>query len=410
MLAQVFQSDWWTYQHLPIVVFIFAFGACVGSFVNVVVYRLPRGMSLTTPPSRCPTCGARLRFFSENLPIIGWFLLRGRCRYCKAPISPEYMIVELLMAGLFAATYIMFYMVSPDTPIWGGIGGEWWYAHHTVGLFRTWPIFIAVVFMMAGLIAMTLIDARTFLIPIQIPVFVTVTAFIAYPLQALMPLHPRDPTLWPIPATDWAWFAIAAGGMLGVLVSAALLRMGKLSYSFADYEEYLEEDQVLGDYPHARREMWVEVTFLLPCIFGLIIGWFVGLMLPAGSPPVLVQALGGTILGYIVGGGLIWAIRILGTFAFGREAMGLGDVHLLAAVGAVLGAVDPVWIFFIAPFSGLAWHFVAMGASSVLRSPRRELPYGPHLAIATFVVIAMRGVFQELQATFLPWLPMAGLH
>lgn len=409
MIAQIFPT-WWVYQHLPIVLFIFAFGACVGSFINVVIYRLPRGMSLTTPPSRCPTCGAKLKFFSENLPILGWFLLRGKCRYCRAPISAQYMIVEVFMAVLFTALYVTFYMVHPDTPWWGSVGSEWWYSFHGVGFFRTWPAFIALAFLLAGLVAMTVIDARTFLIPIQIPVFITITAFIAYPLQSLLPLHRRDPSLWPMPATDWQWFAIALGGMIGIMIGVILLRLGKLSYSFADYEQYVEQDQVLGDYPHARREMWVEVTFLLPCILGIMLGWFAGFSLPAEPPPVFVQALGGSMMGYIVGGGLIWSVRILGTLAFGREAMGLGDVHLLAAIGAVLGAVDPIWIFFIAPFSGLIWHFASAGASSIFRSARPELPYGPHLAFAMFVLIALRPMFNDLQATFLPFVSLPGLH
>ena len=76
MLAQAV----WVFNHLPIMVFIFMFGACVGSFVNVVNYRIPAGMSVSSPPSRCPTCGARLSFFRDNVPILGWIMLRGRCR------------------------------------------------------------------------------------------------------------------------------------------------------------------------------------------------------------------------------------------------------------------------------------------------------------------------------------------
>jgi len=408
MPAQLFPT-WWVYQHVPIMLFVFAFGACVGSFLNVVIYRLPRGMSLSTPPSRCPTCGAKLRFFTENLPILGWFLLRGRCRYCGVKISSQYMIVELLMAIVFIAAYAILYLIHPDTPWLGQIGSAWWEPYHGMGFFRTWPIYIAVMFMVSGLVAMTVIDARTFTIPIQIPVFVTLAGFIAFALQGLLPLHPREPVLWPIPATDWTWFMVSSGGMLGLVISMVLLRLGKLRYSFADYDEYVEEGEILGDYPHARREMWVELAFLLPCFIGLGLGWLVASLLPDTSPPVFIQAIGGSMLGYLVGGALVWGVRILGTFGFGREAMGMGDVHLLAAVGAVLGAADPVWIFFLAPFSGLLWHIVASGLSSVLKSPRRELPYGPHLAIATVALLVARPFFDDIQGTFLPWLPSPGL-
>ena len=80
----------WVYQHVPSLLFVIGVGACVGSFLNVVVYRLPAGMSVISPPSRCPSCGVRLKFFTENLPIIGWFLVRGKCRTCGTKVSPQY--------------------------------------------------------------------------------------------------------------------------------------------------------------------------------------------------------------------------------------------------------------------------------------------------------------------------------
>src|SRR5688572_16956781 len=111
---------WWWLQHLPLALFVFCFGACVGSFINVVIYRLPAGMSVISPPSRCPICGARLKFFHENLPILGYFFVRGKCRYCKAPISAQYMIIELLMALAFLGLYAAFFMVRPSSHWWWG--------------------------------------------------------------------------------------------------------------------------------------------------------------------------------------------------------------------------------------------------------------------------------------------------
>jgi len=79
-----------------------AFGAIVGSFLNVCIYRLPRNRSIVWPASACPSCRRSLSWF-ENVPIVSYLLLRGRCRTCRAPISVRYPIVELITAVLFAA-------------------------------------------------------------------------------------------------------------------------------------------------------------------------------------------------------------------------------------------------------------------------------------------------------------------
>jgi leader peptidase (prepilin peptidase)/N-methyltransferase len=93
-------------------VFAGVFGAIIGSFLNVVIYRLPLGQSLVTPPSRCPKCGYRLRWY-DNIPIFGWLLLGGRCRECKNKISIQYPIVELITAVFFA----IIVWVTPPGPL-----------------------------------------------------------------------------------------------------------------------------------------------------------------------------------------------------------------------------------------------------------------------------------------------------
>ena len=81
-------------------------GAVVGSFENVVAYRLPRGESLSHPPSRCPNCGQPVKPY-DNIPVLSWLLLRGRCRHCKQPISPRYPIVEAGTALLCALVVVV---------------------------------------------------------------------------------------------------------------------------------------------------------------------------------------------------------------------------------------------------------------------------------------------------------------
>ena len=84
------------------------FGLLLGSFLNVVIYRLPRGQSLVTPPSTCPGCGSRIRPV-DNIPVLSWILLGGKCHKCGAPISIQYPLVEL-------ATGLLFLLVAALTP------------------------------------------------------------------------------------------------------------------------------------------------------------------------------------------------------------------------------------------------------------------------------------------------------
>ena len=86
---------------------VFAFGLCFGSFLNVCIYRLPRGKSVVAPRSACPHCGRPILFY-DNLPVLSWLILRGKCRSCKQPISPRYLVVELLIGALFLACYLHF--------------------------------------------------------------------------------------------------------------------------------------------------------------------------------------------------------------------------------------------------------------------------------------------------------------
>lgn len=86
---------------------MFVLGLAFGSFLNVCIYRMPRGLSVVRPRSACPGCSHPIAFY-DNLPVLSWLILGGRCRHCKTRISPRYLLIELLTGVLFAACYWYF--------------------------------------------------------------------------------------------------------------------------------------------------------------------------------------------------------------------------------------------------------------------------------------------------------------
>jgi leader peptidase (prepilin peptidase)/N-methyltransferase len=366
---------------LPWLILFTVWGACIGSFLNVVIHRLPQGLSIVTPPSSCPQCGHRLAWF-DNVPILGWIWLGGRCRYCKNPISIQYPIIEALTAVLFAGLFVLFYFTDALRP-------QWFHADFA----HTWPTYVTHLALVSGLLAATVVDARYYIIPLPIMWTVTLIAAVGLPLSsALVPgnLAVNPHMAGPIQGA-------AYGGLVGLAVSIALLRLKILQRSFDDDLEVQGENDPVPVHPHPRGEIGLEILFLLPVLAAGAAGYLVW---PAASPYTAPMAcdpmhagfdtLAGVALGYLVGGGLVWFTRIFGTLAFGREAMGLGDVHLLAAVGAVMGAGDAVLTFFIAPFFGLAAALILAGAARIIRGEVRVIPYGPYLAGAALVVMVFR--------------------
>ena len=104
-----FSYDWWRYIGMNYSVLCaiaafaaFAYGACLGSFINVCIWRLPRGESVVSAPSHCTKCGSHIKWY-DNLPVISFLVLRGRCRVCRESYSPRYFIVEVLAGLLFVA-------------------------------------------------------------------------------------------------------------------------------------------------------------------------------------------------------------------------------------------------------------------------------------------------------------------
>ena len=136
--------------------FAFVFGLAIGSFLNVVIYRLPEGLSLVSPGSRCPACSAPIRAW-DNLPVLSYLMLRGRCRQCRTSISVRYPTVELFTAVVFAAIAWRF-------------GGVWLTPVYSV--------------LAAGLIAAALIDFDHQIIPDGISVGGLAAGLLLSPLAA----------------------------------------------------------------------------------------------------------------------------------------------------------------------------------------------------------------------------------
>jgi len=253
------------------------------------------------------------------------------------------------------------------------------------------------------LLAASLIDAELYIIPLELLWFIGAVGLIVHGIIDT----PRMPGAL---NTNAVGAALAAGGTIGLLISLALLRMKWIHRSFADggplmeidraaYEKEVAEAKREGreveeeppEYTPAqvRAEVRHEMVFLLPPL--LLAAGFASLVMLVPSVgrwwgalagPHWVSGFLGSVLGALVGGFVVWLTRVLGTLAFGREAMGMGDVHLMAAVGACLGAGSATVAFFVAPFFGLV-----LAIYLLLTGTRRELPYGPYLSMGTAFVM-----------------------
>ncbi|NET48153.1 MAG: prepilin peptidase [Merismopedia sp. SIO2A8] len=129
---------------LLLIAIVFILGASIGSFLNVVVYRLPAGLSLLNPPSRCPHCLHRLSA-RDNVPVLGWLWLGGKCRYCKTAIAPRYPIIEAITGLLFVFALWM-------------VAGPLWIDINPVLLVGHWVL-------LSWLLALALIDIDTMTLP-----------------------------------------------------------------------------------------------------------------------------------------------------------------------------------------------------------------------------------------------------
>lgn len=177
---------------------VFVFGACVGSFLNVCIWRIPRDESIVTPPSHCPKCDYKIAWF-DNLPMVSWLLLGGKCRKCGVKISFRYFGVELLTAVMFLCVWLK--VIHSGEPI---------------------SFLFPYLLMTAVLIVATFIDFDHGIIPNEITYF----AMLAGLVFAFV-----VPAYWGVPGNRWLGLARSCGGLIASLGGLAIFAIvGRLIF------------------------------------------------------------------------------------------------------------------------------------------------------------------------------------
>jgi len=262
-------------------------GTLIGSFLNVVVYRVPRGASIVSPPSACGSCGHEVRAY-DNIPLVSWLLLRGKCRDCSAPISARYPLVELAGAAAFG---LVAWRFVPEivTAFSSGAGGA-----GVAGILTL----LAFLYLGAVSIALALIDLDTRRLPNVLVLPMYVVGAVLFAAAALA-------------AGQWQPLASAGIGLAGVGICYLLLSVAR---------------------PGAMGMGDVKLAGAL----GLFLGWL--------GPDTLAV---GVIAGFLLGGGagVVLLLRGAGrraSIAFGPWLLAGAWVGILAGpaiAGAYLGAL-----------------------------------------------------------------------
>jgi leader peptidase (prepilin peptidase)/N-methyltransferase len=158
---------------------LFVVGSTVGSFLNVVVYRLPAGLSLLFPSSHCPACKTPIRL-RDNLPIFGWLILRGRCRDCRVHISARYPLVELATALIFVVlAWFEPLSNAMNLPWVGMLRAQPAVGQHPLGMTGLWVIYAFHLLLLCSLLAAALIEYDGCRLPRRFVIFTLLVGFIA---------------------------------------------------------------------------------------------------------------------------------------------------------------------------------------------------------------------------------------
>ncbi|MGH9855734.1 MAG: prepilin peptidase, partial [Blastocatellia bacterium] len=293
-------------------VFAFILGLIFGSFLNVVIHRVPRGESILFPGSHCAACGAPIRAF-DNIPLISFALLGGRCRSCRARISFSYPMVELLAGLMFVA------LVFKTGPSWEALL-EFAFA--------------------CVMILLVFIDARHLLLPnvITYPAFLCALAgataradlgkqsSLAFDSSILFPDLQPEFTPWRVALFGALLFAMAAPGFW------LLDRLDSILFGrYFDWEETGGLSEV-----ERRHNRVIRATMIIGVIAAAT--WVAMVVFLSSKHQIAIEDAYSGLLqasaGALIGGGLLWWIRALYFFIRGVEGMALGDIKMMSVVGA----------------------------------------------------------------------------
>lgn len=391
-------------------------GAVLGSFFNVCIYRVPLEKSIIWPGSTCPKCLRPVRI-SDNIPILSWFFLGGRCRDCGESFSPRYMLIEALAAAVFG---LLVWVLRPQ-----GFTGWCHYAYFAI--------------LCSGLIVATFIDFDHYIIPDSVTVPLMIVGLVAggiWPNLHLISITSVLPNFNRMPVGDHWLYAV--GIAAGWLLLAAWLawfwfRRARATPGSAEWVMLavwsvyliLHTIAILSCTPGQPVPAWIGRVAKFRGFWTGVVGFLVSAatiwivrVLAAGllnckrrsvakrakrwqaTHPVAVRRGRKRIKdrfaehppGYFyewklifAGIGRITEWKNLGPW-IAKEGMGFGDVTLMAAIGSFVGWQASVLVFFLAPFMGLAvniFHWLFRGT--------RQIPYGPYLSAATLLVILLWG-------------------
>jgi leader peptidase (prepilin peptidase)/N-methyltransferase len=330
----------------------FVFGSMVGSFLNVCIHRMPLELSIVSPPSHCPHCKYSIPWYL-NVPLATWLYLRGKCRNCGAPISIRYFLVELLTGLTFLGCWLAF-------------GGQ-----------SAWLALVYAVFL-AGLITATFIDFEHFIIPDELTVGGMVAGFVC---SFLLPsLHEQA-------AVSGSLRQSALGIVVGAGIIYFILRMGKLLFGrqkvalpadtriiFSETAVHLPDEEIPYEDIFYRRS---DVISLDARTVELADRCYknVPVRLTPATLRIGEEELNPAEVPHLE--------AVCSEIVFPREAMGLGDVKFMAAIGAFLG-----WQAVV--FSLMASSMIGSVVGVALIALRKRewssrLPYGPYIALAAAI-------------------------